>query len=99
MGSAAHVLELFPAVYRARERGKLLSEVVECLALPLEEAEAHLLRIQRAHRLPVAEQTADIVRLAGALNLGAYHFEDLLENPAIDYARKLALMRARVQRV
>ncbi len=99
MARAERILGFFPAVYGAAERGKLLHEVVRRLAAPVEEAETHLFRIQRAHRLRVAEQAEDIVRLAAALDLGAFHFEDILSDGALAYDLKLRLMRQRVERV
>jgi hypothetical protein len=99
MAKSDRILSFFPAFYRATERTKLLHEVVRLLALPLEEADTHLFRIQRAHRLQVAEQAEDIIRLAAVLNLTAFHFEDILADGTLDYNQKLALMRERVQRI
>lgn len=99
MPRADAVLEVFPAVYGAAERGKLLGEVVGALAAPLDEADSHLFRIQRAHRLLVASESVDIVRLAAALDLTEFHFEDLLKDTTLDYDLRLELMRERVQRI
>lgn len=99
MGKADRILGYFPAVYRALDETKLLSEIVRALAAALEEADTHLFRIQRAHRLPVAEEALDIVRLAGALNLSAFHFEDILTDQTLDAAVKLHLLRRRVRRI
>lgn len=99
MAKSDRILSFFPAFYRATDRTRLLSEVVQLLAQPLEEADTHLFRIQRAHRLKVAEHVEDIIRIAAALNLTAFHFEDILTDKALDYSQKLALMRERVQRI
>jgi hypothetical protein len=106
MSKADRILGQFPHFYRAAEPGKLLGEVVRALARPLEEADTHLFRIQRAHRLNVADQPLDIVRLAAALGLTAFHFEDLCleaagsaeERRAAD-ERRLEMMRDRVRRI
>jgi len=99
MAKAERILELFPSYCGATDSTKLLHEVTRMLAAPLEEADTHLLRIQRAHRIRVAEHADDIVRLAGALNLTAFHFEDILSDETLDYEQKLKLMRERVRRV
>jgi hypothetical protein len=99
MSRAERVLDVLPACYRASEPGKLLGAVVSALAGPMEEADTHLFRIQRAHRLLVAEQAEDVVRLAAALNLDAFHFEDLLGDRDLDEQARLAALRERVQRI
>lgn len=98
MPKADRILGRFPHFYRAAEQGKLLGELVRGLARPLEEADTHLFRIQRAHRLNVAEQPLDIVRLAAVLGLTAFHFEDLAGDGAPDPSR-LELMRDRARRI
>src|SRR5687767_781467 len=99
MAKAERILGLFPSYCGATDSTKLLHEVTRMLAAPLEEADTHLLRIQRAHRIRVAEHADDIVRLAGALNLTAFHFEDILSDQTLDYDQKLKLMRERVRRI
>lgn len=99
MAKAERILEFFPSYCGATDSTKLLHEVTRMLAAPLEEADTHLLRIQRAHRLKVAEHVNDIVRLAGALNLTAFHFEDIISDKDLEYEQKLSLMRERVQRI
>src|SRR4051794_40989945 len=99
MPKADKVLSLMPAIYRAREATTLMAAVVRGLAAPLDEADAQLFRVQRAHRLNVAEHPRDIVRLAAALNLTAFHFEDLLALPYEQIETALSLMRGRVRRV
>jgi hypothetical protein len=99
MSKAGRVLDLFPGFFRASDSTKLLREVVASLCAPLEEADSLLLRIQRAHRLNVAEDAGDIVRLAAVLNLDEVHFEDLLHDRALPYDQKLAQMRERVRRI
>src|SRR5262245_35561821 len=99
MAKADRILDLMPSFFRAKESTKLFREVVAALAAPIEEADSLLFRIQRAHRLNVAERTEDIVRLAGALDLDAGHFEDLINDGALTYERRLDLMRERVRRI
>lgn len=99
MAKAEQILSYFPAFYRTGESTKLLHEFVRLLAEPISEADTHLMRIQRAHRILVAEHSDDILRLAASLNMTALHFEDLLANTSLDYDLKLDLMRRRVRRV
>ena len=99
MAKAERILEFFPSYCGATESTKLLHEVTRMLAAPLEEADTHLLRIQRAHRIKVAEHADDIVLLAGALNLTAFYFEDILGDADLAYEQKLSLMRERVRRI
>lgn len=99
MAKFQRILGLFPGFYGASEDTKLLYRVVQRLAQPLEEIDTHLFRIQRAHRINVAEHSQDILLLAASLNLTPYDFEDLLENPDWDYHQKLALMRQRVKQI
>jgi hypothetical protein len=99
MSKADRILGYFPAFYRATQPGKLLRQVVEALAAPIEEADTVLFRIQRAHRLRVAEHVEDILRLAATLNLTPFHFEDLLAGSGLPYEERLARMRDRVWRV
>ncbi len=99
MARSDRILSFFPAFYRATDRTKLLYEVVRWLARPLEEADTQLFRIQRAHRIKVAEHAEDIIRLAATLNLTAFHFEDILTDRTLEYGQKLDLMRERVQRI
>jgi hypothetical protein len=98
MSKADRALSFFPHFYRAAEPGKLLGDVVHGLAGPLDAADTHLFRIQRAHRLNVADHPVDIVRLAAVLGLAAVHFEDLAGDGAPD-ERRLATMRERVRRI
>ena len=72
MAKADRILEFFPSYCGANDSTKLLHEITRMLAAPLEQADTHLLRIQRAHRIKVAEHADDIVRLGGALNLTAF---------------------------
>ncbi len=99
MAKYSRVLSFFPSIYGARDKSKLLAMVARALAAPLEEADTLLFRIQRAHRINVAEQADDIVKLAGALNLTAADFDDLLQDDSLTYARKLDFLRARVKRI
>lgn len=99
MSKSDRILNLFPAIYASSDRTKLLYEVVQLLSAPLEEADTHLFRIQRSHRLKVAEHVDDIIRLAAVLNLSKIHFEDILDDKALDYNQKVILMRDRVLRI
>jgi hypothetical protein len=99
MSKTERVLGQFPAFYQALEPYKLLHGVVRALAQPLEEADTHLFRIQRAHRIKVAEQAEDLIELSKALNLDRFIYEDLLEDPSLGYAEKLEWMRARAKRI
>lgn len=98
MSKSERVLSFLPAFYNATDKTKLLYEVVHRLAQPFEEADTHLFRVQRAHRIKVAENTEDIIRLSAILNLNIFHFEDILAED-IDYRQKLDLMRERVRRI
>ncbi|MCK4790715.1 MAG: hypothetical protein KAV87_43670, partial [Desulfobacteraceae bacterium] len=93
MAKFERILNFFPGFYEATDQTKLLREVVRLLSQPLEDTDTELFRIQRAHRLKVAEHADDIIHLAGTLNLNAFHFEDILNNNTIDYSQKLDLMR------
>jgi hypothetical protein len=99
MSKSDRILGLFPAFYRAEDSNKLLGFVVESLAQPLEEADTHLLRVQRAHRLKVAERVEDIIHLGEVLGLTRFHFEDIINDQVLRYDEKLALLRERVQRI
>ncbi len=99
MAKVDRILEYFPSYYGSADRTKLLYEVSRMLAAPLEQADTLLFRIQRAHRLRVAEFTGDLVKLAAALNLTDFHFEDILTDDSLDYNQKLGLMRSRIERI
>ena len=101
------VLEQFPWFYRATSPGKLLAQVTQALAGPLDETDGSLLRIQRAHRLRVAEEAGDVLLLAANINLPPAFFEDLLaaqkdEHGHFDRERArnaVRRMRERVERL
>jgi hypothetical protein len=99
MAKYSRILSLFPSIFDADDPGKLLQYVVQALAAPLEEADNLLFRIQRAHRINVAEQADDILRLAAVLNLTPFHFEDVLQDDSLTYSQKLDALRMRVKRV
>src|SRR5438105_9125238 len=99
MAKADRIAGYFPSLYRSGGRTKLLNQVVAALADPIEEADSLLFRIQRAHRLNVAEHPTDILRLAAALHLAPTHFDDLLAASDIPYADRLERMRERVRRI
>ena len=99
MAKFERILGFFPSFFEALEHYKLLYEVVRRLAQPLEEADTHLFRIQRAHRLLVAEKPDDILRLAALLNLSPFHFEDILTDKILSLEEKLDLLRQRVMRL
>jgi hypothetical protein len=65
----------------------------------LDEADTSLLRIQRAHRLKVTEDVGDTLRLAAALHLDPFHFEDLVTNRDLSYDERLVRMRERITRI
>ena len=107
-------LAFFPSFYDARQPNGVLYQVAQRLAEPLEHADSSLFRIQRAHRLLVAEDLGDLVRLAAALNLSTRHFDDILSEAPVEmgedvgtfrqrlidaYASRLNAVRQRVQRV
>ncbi|MDR5748847.1 hypothetical protein QCE73_37340 [Caballeronia sp. LZ029] len=99
MSKTDRILTHLPTFYRAGHRGKLIYEVVENLATPVIEADTSLFRIQRAHRLKVAENVQDVLRLAAALNLTPFHFEDITSNTKLPYDERLAQMRERIVRI
>jgi hypothetical protein len=99
MPKADRVLGYFPSSYRALDKTSLLREVVSTLSQPLETADTLLFRIQRAHRINVAEFAADMIRLAGILNLDSLHFEDLLSDKSLNNDQRLDLMRKRIARI
>ena len=99
MARRDRILQRFPSVYRTSDRTKLLANVVTNLAQCLEETDKHLFRIQRAHRLKAAVEATDIVRLAAALDLTPFHFEDLLSDKSLGYDARLDVMRSRTQRI
>ncbi len=106
-------LALFPSFYDAMQPNGVLYQVAQRLAEPLERADTSLFRIQRAHRLQVAEDLGDLVLLAAALNLTPHHFDDILSEPPLEmgegghfrqrlidaYAGRLDAARDRVRRV
>jgi hypothetical protein len=106
MSKADRILGCFPHYYRAGEPGKLLGKVVRDLAQPIDEADTHLFRIQRAHRIDVGEHPLDVVRLAALLGLTTFHFDDVLreargtrEERRDAAEQRLAMMRDRVKRI
>jgi hypothetical protein len=99
MAKYNRILALFPSVYNAREKNKLLRSVVQALAAPLEEADTLLFRIQRAHRINVAEQSDDVVKLGATLNLSPLDFEDLLQDDSFSEAARLDFLRSRIKRI
>src|SRR5262245_51901872 len=98
MAKADRIVRYFPSLYRTGG-ATLLREVVGALAEPLDHADTLLFRIQRAHRLKVADHTGDVLRLAAALQLTPFHFEDILGETSLPYADKLDRMRDRVVQV
>src|SRR5262249_28053578 len=99
MAKYDRILKLFPSVYDARDKNKLLRYVVQSLAAPMEEADSLLFRIQRAHRINVAEDVNDIVKLAATLDLTPLDFEDIVNDDALPYTQKLDVLRKRVKRI
>jgi hypothetical protein len=99
MAKTDRILNLFPAIYATLDKTKLISCVVQQLGQTLEEIDTHLFRIQRAHRIRVAESIEDILRLAAVLNLSAFYFEDIITDRNFLYENKLNIMRQRLQRI
>jgi hypothetical protein len=99
MAKHNRILSLFPSIYRARDNTKLLASVVRALAEPLEQADSLLFRIQRAHRINVAEEADDIVRLAASLDLAPFHCEDILQDKTLSSDERLNALRNRVKRI
>lgn len=99
MAKVDRIAGYFPSFYAPKGSNKLLYLLLQILALPLEEGDTTLFRIQRTHRLPVAEQVQDVLRLAGALNLTASHFEDILTQKDAAYSKKLEMVKDRIQRI
>src|SRR5688500_17442628 len=99
MAKADRILGLLPSFFRAADPNTLFREVVTALSAPIAEADTLLFRIQRAHRVNVAEDAGDVARLAGLLDLDAQHFEDIHDDPALAYSERLDLMRARIRRI
>jgi hypothetical protein len=104
-------LSYFPSFYDAPSSSSLLYHVARALGEPMEHADTLLYRIQRAHRLRVVEELGDLVLLAGALDLSATHFDDILSEapPSGDaaslqdyldaYAERVSAARRRMERV
>jgi hypothetical protein len=99
MSKVDRTLKFLPAFCRAGQRGKLLYAVVQSLLTPLDEADTSLMRIQRAHRLKVAEDIGDVLHLASALNLTPFHFEDITGNAQLAYEERLARVKERIVRI
>lgn len=66
-GRGQRLLGRLPAHFEATRPGKLLADVVEALATPMEVHDAELARVRRAHRLAHADHLRDV------LGLGALH--------------------------
>lgn len=99
MSRAGRINAYLPSIYRIGALNKLLQQVIAVLAGPIEEADSLLFRIQRAHRLNVAEEPVDIIRLAAALHLAPVHFEDITADRSIPFNEGLDRMRERVRRI
>lgn len=99
MAKAEKVIGLMPCIYNANDPSKLLNKVIRDLAEPLDEVDGHLFRIQRAHRINVAENLGDLIRLAALLRLGPEYFEDLVEISNSDYEGALDRVRNRIKQL
>ena len=99
MARAEKIIGLLPCIYGAGDRTKLINKVVRDFASPMDEADGHLFRIQRAHRIDVAENLGDLIRLAALLRLGPEYFEDLVELATTDYKTALERLRQRIRRL
>ncbi|MBI4874118.1 MAG: hypothetical protein HY822_05745 [Acidobacteria bacterium] len=73
-GRALKILTRFPAFLRAEGPGKALGEIATALGGSLDEAERLATGIQSAHRLAVAEEDRDVLRLAALLGLQGSDF-------------------------
>jgi hypothetical protein len=65
----AKILSRFPSFMRAGEPEKSLGEIAGVLGYDLDEAERLMTRIQRAHRLMLAEEERDVWQLAALVGL------------------------------
>src|SRR5689334_4585039 len=68
-GRATKILNRFPSFMRANGPGKSLGSVATALGTQLDEAERLTNAIQRGHRIAVAEEETDVLRLAALLGL------------------------------
>lgn len=68
-GRAGKILGRFPTFMLAPSPDKALATIAEALGKDLDESERLATRIQRAHRLPVADEAADVLGLAALLTL------------------------------
>ena len=63
------ILSRFPSFMRAEEREKSIGDIAGVLGYDLDEAERLMTRIQRAHRLMLAEEERDVFQLAALAGL------------------------------
>jgi hypothetical protein len=73
-GRTGKILQRFPSFMRAPAPDKVLAAVAAALGHDLDEAERQATRIQRAHRLGVADEATDVLRLAALLDLRSADF-------------------------
>lgn len=73
-GRPAKILSRFPAFMRTGNPSKVLGEIAFALGNDLNEAERLMGRIQRAHRLAVADEERDVLGLATLLGLQGADF-------------------------
>src|SRR3989442_8468310 len=63
------ILSRFPSFMRAEGREKSLGDIAGVLGYDLDEAERLMTRIQRAHRLTLAEEERDVFQLAALVGV------------------------------
>jgi hypothetical protein len=73
-GRPSKILARFPSFMRAPTPDKALADIAVALGGDLDEAERLATRIQRSHRLDLADEAADVLNLAGLLDLQAADF-------------------------
>ncbi len=74
MGHSQRILNRFPSFMRTDQAGKVLGDVAAALGGQLDEAERLANGIQTAHRIRVADEEIDILRLASLGGLEAADF-------------------------
>lgn len=99
MAKFERILDRFPSFCAAGSASSLLHQLVRELARPIDELDTHLLRIQRSHRLLVAEDTRDVIRLAAAIGLAASDLGDVVGDASLTTSQQLDMLRERIQRV
>jgi hypothetical protein len=73
-GRPSKILSRFPTFMLAPRPDKVIADIAGALGRDLDEAERIMTRIQRAHRIQVADEAVDVLRLAALLDLQAADF-------------------------